>query len=299
LAGLRYVTDEAQLADRLLPAVASAGDDPATLATALDLAPRLGETLATGILDRLIAAVETWTFAGPPDRVSAEVAALERGLFLAAHFDRAAAVSRLSESLNRLLARGTIGETSAPAEDALSAVTGQGLAVMRRLGLRREADHLVDQLGGRLLQPSLGRPPDVRRLLGLAGGWFYLGRDAPAVEVLDEARRLLYSTQLATSQERRNRAELACAYAAALGHASPRLTLERVRVLFERLHGIGDDLVTNSHFSLAHLRLLETAVRAVVTEDYRLAPAVRRWLDDDEYRIRRRIHRDTRALIGP
>jgi hypothetical protein len=298
LAGLRSITDSAQLADRLLPAVASAGDDPATLATALDLAPRLGEAVATGILDRLVAAAETWTFAGPAERVVAEVAALERGLFLAAHFDRAAAVSRLTDSFGRLLDGGSAGESSGPAEDALSNVTAQGLAVMRRLGLRREADRLVEQLAGRLLRPSRVRPPDVRRLLELAGGWFYLGRDEPAVEVIDEARRLLYSTRLATATERRNRSEIACAYAAALAYAPPRLALERVRELFQRLHGIGDDLVTNSHFSLAHLRLVEAAVRAVVTEDFRLTPAVRRWLDDDEYRVRRRIHRDTRALIG-
>jgi hypothetical protein len=294
LTGLRSVSDAAQLAARLLPAVASAGDDPVTLATALDLAPRLGETLATGILDRLLTAVETWTFAGPLDRVGAEVAALERGLFVAAHFDRAAAVSRLSESLNRLLE----GGTSLPAEDVISNVTGQGLAVMRRLGLRREADRLVAQLAGRLMRPAEARPPDLRRMLGLAGGWFYLGRDEPAMEVLDEARRQLFSTRLATAQERRNRAELACAYAAALGHAPPRLALQRVSEIFQRLQGIGDDLVTNSHFSLGHLRLLETAVRAIVTEDFRLAPTVRRWLDDDEYRVRRRIHKDTRALIG-
>jgi hypothetical protein len=39
-------------------------------------------------------------------------------------------------------------------------------------------------------------------------------------------------------------------------------------------------------------------VRAVVTDDFALGPAVRRWLDDDEYRVRRRIHQDTRAMIG-
>jgi cellulose synthase operon protein C len=43
---------------------------------------------------------------------------------------------------------------------------------------------------------------------------------------------------------------------------------------------------------------VEAAVLAVVTDDFALGPAVRRWLDDDEYRVRRRIHRDTRNLVG-
>ena len=58
-----------------------------------------------------------------------------------------------------------------------------------------------------------------------------------------------------------------------------------------------DRAFTNTHFSLAQLRLVEAAVLAVVNDDFALGPAVRRWLDDDEYRVRHRIHRDTRALV--
>ena len=43
----------------------------------------------------------------------------------------------------------------------------------------------------------------------------------------------------------------------------------------------------------------QRVVLAVVADDFALGPAVRRWLDDDEYRVRRRIHADTRALVGP
>ena len=60
---------------------------------------------------------------------------------------------------------------------------------------------------------------------------------------------------------------------------------------------MSDSLITNTHFSLAKLRVIEAAVRAVVTDDFALGPAVRRWLDDDEYRVRRRIHRDVRMLV--
>jgi cellulose synthase operon protein C len=39
-------------------------------------------------------------------------------------------------------------------------------------------------------------------------------------------------------------------------------------------------------------------VQAVVHDDFALGAAVRRWLDSDEYLIRRRIHRDLRSLMG-
>jgi hypothetical protein len=68
--------------------------------------------------------------------------------------------------------------------------------------------------------------------------------------------------------------------------------------LFQRLQGVSDTQATNSHYSLARLRLVEAAVLAVVNDDFALGPTVRRWLDDDEYRVRRRVHRDTRALVG-
>ena len=312
LAGLRYVTDRDELADRLLPVVASAGGEPGrlpvVLAAALDLAPRLGEPLAVTILERLLLAADDWSFAGPTEQVASEVKAVERGLFVAAHFDCAQAVRRMVAHFDRLLnvRRGGESSENRPIEDALLALVGQGLRVLRRLGLREEADRLLDRLGtwvapGGNMAAERRKPTwprTLRRMLTLAGGWFYVGRDAAATEVLDEARRLLYSPTSTIEAHRRHQTDLACAYAAALGQAPVRLALKGVEELFARLPNLSDNLVTNSHFSLAKLRLVEAAIRAVVTDDFASGPAVRRWLDDDEYRVRRRIHRDVRALIG-
>ena len=225
LAGLRYITDREELADRLLPIVAAAGRDlkslPGVLATALDLAPRLGQDLANGMVERLLGAIIDWKFDGPPEQVAAEVAAVERGLFVAAHFDRTAAVQRLVSSLGRLLEarRGDSGE-SQPVEDALLRTVGQGLRGLRRLGLRFEADRLLDRLGewvapgGDVAAEHRRRPQawpqTLRRLLTLAGGWFYVGRDGPATQVLDEARRLLFSREVIAESRRRHVVDLAC-----------------------------------------------------------------------------------------
>ena len=42
---------------------------------------------------------------------------------------------------------------------------------------------------------------------------------------------------------------------------------------------------------------MEAVVLAVVHEDFAMGPA-RAWMDDDEYLVRRRIHRDHKALVA-
>ena len=55
---------------------------------------------------------------------------------------------------------------------------------------------------------------------------------------------------------------------------------------------------TARYFALTPLELLDRAVSAVVTDEFNLGPAVRRWLDDDEFLIRRRIARDLDAALA-
>ena len=45
--------------------------------------------------------------------------------------------------------------------------------------------------------------------------------------------------------------------------------------------------------------MIEAVVLAVVRDDFTLGSSARRWLDDDEYLVvRRRIHREYRAVAG-
>ena len=41
-----------------------------------------------------------------------------------------------------------------------------------------------------------------------------------------------------------------------------------------------------------HIEIAEEAVLALTSDDFALGPAGRKWLDDDEYLVRRRIHDD-------
>jgi hypothetical protein len=83
-----------------------------------------------------------------------------------------------------------------------------------------------------------------------------------------------------------------------LGQAPLELAQRRLEELYHRLEGIRDTFTTNSHYSLSQLDLVEAVVLSVVTDDFLMGSSSRRWLDDDEFLVRRRIHDDLRALLS-
>jgi hypothetical protein len=54
---------------------------------------------------------------------------------------------------------------------------------------------------------------------------------------------------------------------------------------------------TAPYYSRLHLNLVEEVILAVVSDEFALGPAGRRWLDDDEYLVRRRIHADMKRHL--
>ena len=112
--------------------------------------------------------------------------------------------------------------------------------------------------------------------------------------VLDEARKDLF----APTTSIKDRTALALAYAATLGQAPVRLALGRLEELFRDLKGIAVGGSTNAYYSLQPLLLVESAVRAVVSEEFALGPQVRAWLDADELAVRRRIRNELKEVMA-
>jgi hypothetical protein len=265
---------------------------PRILKATLELSPRMGEPFARELLERVTEVLDAMT------DPTAEAALLERALFVAAHFELSAQVEALASRFEQLLDR----QRGAGDARAFEAVAAQSFRGLRKLGLRDSIDRLLRQTADFLL-PGVGAmgerlrgrsPAALRTLLHVAAGWFYEGADADATAVLDEVRQVIFEGDLGPKEQ----AALAGAYAAALGRAPGRLALDRIEELFHRLDRVHDRLNTNTHFSLAQLGVVEAVVQAVVHDDFALGAAVRRWLDSDEYLIRRRIHRDLRSLMG-
>jgi hypothetical protein len=130
-------------------------------------------------------------------------------------------------------------------------------------------------------------------MLELASAWFFYGDETKARKVLDEARSLLAGMELYNT----NQAELARAYLTALGQAPTAFALARIMEFFRKIEGVYDVWVTQSHFSLTRFMVVEAMMLALVSDDFALDPAARKRLDDDEYLVRRRIHRDVRAAM--
>ena len=181
----------------------------------------------------------------------------------------------------------------------LELLPGLALRGLRRLGFTEAVEGLQIKavewvLGGKELAqlrpgPNQSWLSALRAVLHIAADWFGGRHEDRAVIVLDFARKsLFYTDDLPTAQ----RLALAQAYAAAVTHAHPRVAQGRVEELFRDLPGLYDVRQTNTHFALSPLALVDAVVRAAVSDDFTLGPTARRWLDEDEFRVRARIQRD-------
>ena len=73
---------------------------------------------------------------------------------------------------------------------------------------------------------------------------------------------------------------------------------QRIEELFTQVVGIKDTFTTNNFYYRSQLDVVEAVVLAVVSDDFTMGTDARRWLDDDEFLVRRRIHRDMKAIIA-
>jgi hypothetical protein len=298
LAALPDIADRDELARRLhtlLETCTKKGTLPdvhaRVLEAALDLAPRAGEQLAQEALGRIGQVVNQ------VPEVSRKAALIEKGLRLAAHFNQA---DRVQECVG--LFQALLRDPAAGTGHALASLADESFRGLRKLGMRDEIDTLLRQLAMAILQgrplPACRDQPDwpdlLCSMLHVAAGWYYFGKDAQAKPVVEEVRRQLFRNNLPRPQQTR----LACTYVGALAQAPVELALKAIEELFEKLDGIHDTFTTNAHFGLSQLDLVEAVVLAVVTDEFAADPMARHWLEDDEFLVRRRIHRDVHAAVS-
>lgn len=201
----------------------------------------------------------------------------------------AAGLFHLPDSFRRVAeaVRAAADSPDATAVRVVELTAGRFFRTLRRLGLNAAAVELLAAL-------REGAEPGPREL-GLAVGWFAVGNEDAGYRLLDAARQRLFVAGIADDRER---TATAIAYAAAAGHAPPRIALARLEELFQRLGSVSTHGATNRYYTLKPLELIDAVVRAVVSDDFALGPGVRGWLDDDEFLIRRRVTRDLEAALA-
>ena len=250
------------------------------LDTLLDALPALPASTALPLLQR---------FAALAERLPAPVrlAPLEDALQVAGHFGQEGLVRQLVTSLGALL-RELPSDSATEAGPALAA----GVRSLARLGLREQARDLLTRAAGVL------KGKDHRSLaarLALAGGFAYLA-DAAAEPIFDEALTRLSREKEVTVPADRSR--LTRAAARALGHAPADVALPGLLRLASQLPFLTDTYNTNSHFCLTLVDFADALVLGHVGEALVLHPATRRFLEEDEDRVRRRVHREAHAGVA-
>jgi hypothetical protein len=321
LAGLPDIADRNQLTTRIRALLDRTATKPAArgqslaayrvhlLSYALPLAPRVGESLTAQLLELVLPALD----AAPPPAASDPVALveqaelLERSLFFAAHFDHPDLVRAFVDRLVQLMRAHpgpTVLEVAGP-------LVRQSLRSLRRLGLRDEAQRMLGEITElvfrgrtltRLKDEDAGQwPQTLSILVQLAAGWLsYEGQDR-ALPILNEARTaILRSEAWISSKDHLRYVALVCAYITALGQMPVNDAVARVEELLTpgKLSKLPNSQTSATHYSRFHLNIVEAVVLALANDDFILGPAARRWLDDDEYLVRRRIHRDVRAALA-
>ena len=308
LARLPRIVDRKELAGECRRLVHENLDDPADRARVMDSvleqAPRLGEEFALGVLRQAIAFYDGLPTAHDERSLASRAELLEKALIVAANFDNASQVEELVARFQRLL-RTT--EKHQPSH-ALLSLAGHCLRGLRRLGMRQEIELLLRQMEDTLLHGKSpadlkaaefdGRSEQIMALLNLASGWYYFGREDQAAIVVRLARSALLSGPLPVGANRNPRTDLACTYAVTLGHAPLEFAHQHFVELFQRLESVATSWHTTPGYCALQMKLVESVVLAVVSDDFIQGAEMRRWLDDDEYLIRKRIHEDLRAMLN-
>jgi hypothetical protein len=277
---------------------------------ALPLAHRVGEAFSVEFLQMVPAAITGVSTPGTqesPDMPRKVGEVLSRALKLAGNYDRGDVVKMLVDEFSNLI-------HAKKDEDRfrlINAVAGYALHNLRRLGMRDEIDRFYTRLHAEILRGAspndlhkrYSTKPDVwsavlQTQLNLAGGWLYFQLTERAKPILDQARAELIGDK-ATKFDPKDYTPLARAYVLALGYGPPENGLERMIELFRKMDSkkITNTWTTAQHYSRFHLNLLDDTIRAIGSDEFALGSAGRKWLDEDEYLVRRRVHADMRRHL--
>lgn len=271
---------------------------PRVILALLEVAPRLDHSIQLRILDQLPIALDwleawlatgRWTYIERQDRLKHyQMRMIKAGFTTAASLDPNLVGPVIEQLIRQLRQLGN------PVRESLLSIAGQIFRSLRKLGLKSEAESLVLFLDSDRDRDETKGVGSLIIRLGLSIGWFTAGNEDTGYRTLNDAKELLYPPRELNIEERTS---LAIAYAEALAFAPPGIALGRLGEIFERLEEVKKTGSTNRWFTLKPLQLIDVAIRSVVTDEFALGPAVRGWLDDDEFLIRGRIHRDLAMVL--
>lgn len=272
-------------------------------------AARVNESFTVELLSHVPAALSGAGGTGPEsaDLPEKQGELLQRALALAGHFNREEVVKKLVDDFVALV-HGRPEETR---YKLVNVAAGQCISSLKKLGLMNEIDRFLVKLHGEVLRGAsvaelrkkYAAKPELwsqilQTLLNLARGWLHFGLDDRALPIIEEARTELLNSGGVNLQSLHYTA-LARAYVATLGQAQPESGLSRMVELFRKMDPkkVTNTFTTAQFYSRLHLNLVEDVIKALVSDDSGIGASGRKWLDEDEYLVRRRVHADMRRYL--
>jgi hypothetical protein len=286
------------------------------LPVVLQLSPRVGEKFACSLLEQVPAAISQCRH--PMD----QAILLQRAMHIAANYGRVNLVQEFVASLIAALPAiftdylEIEGQTPKNKEqtEAAELLLSQSFRGLRKLGMREEIGQMYGTVADLVAKHSAKKAKSKtsrdrkdqasrsqRLLLCVAAGWYYFGENKEARKIADKVRVLLKDGALKPVDQK----DLTCAYLNAVSQAPIDESLQRVQQIFllnqkgvPEFPKINDSMTTCSHFSISQLDVVEAAVLSLISDDFSLSGEARRWLDEDEFLVRSRIHREMHEASG-
>ena len=214
---------------------------------------------------------------------------LEEALAVAGYLSHPRLAAQAVEKL-----QATVGELGSDGATAIATEFSACLRSLRRVGMREQAVSLLESLAA---ATGTGGLDSLTARVHLAAGMAFAGDMHRAEPVLEEATQALRQERLSVP----NRLKLTRALANAWSQAPREAALEGIGALIFQLPEITDSYNTNTvqvdgqgnrGFCLSVIEFVEAIALGYASEDLALGDLGRRWMDEDEYLVRRRIHRD-------
>jgi hypothetical protein len=263
------------LFDRMLGGMQALGPIPRAhaLGELLEYLEALPEPLA---VPRMRAALQFI----PSTPLDAQPRLLRNALLLAGYYDRSDLIAEVLATLARSDAELTKSQPAKYAE-----LLGRCAPVLRRSDYESELAGLLTKLEERVAGDN-GLASVIARV-HIAAAFASLGQSGRVHGAFVSALALLPELTAPADHQ-----ALLREISVALSRSSPGQAIAGARTLMEQLANTTDSMSTNSHYCLAVIHLMEAVVTALASEDLVLSDWARRWVEEDEHLLHRRIHRD-------
>jgi hypothetical protein len=264
----------AELLDRMLANMGSYGEDRQAreLSDLLEYVEALPEPLAVPRLRGALRFINSTPLAARPRL-------LRNALLLAGYYDRPDLVSEVLATLAH-----SDAELSERHPAAYAELLTRCAPVLRRSNHEAQLGALLSKLEAQVSDTELA---GVTASLHIAAGFAALGQPGRIQSAFAAAHALL--PELTKPNEYQ---PLLREISVALSRSTPAQAVAGARALMQRLPGTSDHMSTNSHYCLAVIHLMEAVVISLASEDLVLSEWARRWIEEDEHLLHRRIHRD-------